>query len=377
MIQDFKGNWSHLRYNSKGQRVYYKRNQKVTLYYGDHIEISYQAGRSNLKKIQYYYAGPILVARKNSSGTYWYHQDNLGSTRLMTNKSGKVIAKYNYLPFGEIASNSGTVSTDIQFTGHRTDSENELIYMNARYYDPHLARFISATLFIPDNANPQSLNRYSYVINNPAVYRDPTGHDYECQSCSLIDESLTIDPEFLTSSLTFDHESVSLEQQAGDIGCQSCSLIDASLTLNLESLKFSFNQLPTPRDAALFALSAINPKSIAINKEFVGYIFRNRDGTYSSTAPVEGRETTISEFDMRKALGRVPYGLEIVSMYHTHADWSPYSVIAGIDWNERFSEADLEYSQDSFAATPNGRFLAHYPSDNVTTTSQPGVIPVK
>jgi hypothetical protein len=47
---------------------------------------------------------------------------------------------------------------------------------NARYYNPVLGRFISADTIVPDPANPQDLNRYSYVNNNPTNYTDPTGH---------------------------------------------------------------------------------------------------------------------------------------------------------------------------------------------------------
>jgi len=47
---------------------------------------------------------------------------------------------------------------------------------NARYYDPELGRFIQADTTIPDLSNPQSYNRYSYCVNNPLRYTDPTGH---------------------------------------------------------------------------------------------------------------------------------------------------------------------------------------------------------
>ena len=70
----------------------------------------------------------------------------------------------------------GTVPTDKKFTGQRLDSTG-LYYYNARYYDSTIGRFISADTIVPDPANPQTLNRYSYVLNNPLKYTDPTGHD--------------------------------------------------------------------------------------------------------------------------------------------------------------------------------------------------------
>jgi RHS repeat-associated protein len=58
-----------------------------------------------------------------------------------------------------------------------SDGESGLVYMNARYYDPEIGRFLSPDTIVPDALNPQSLNRYSYVANNPLSNVDPTGHE--------------------------------------------------------------------------------------------------------------------------------------------------------------------------------------------------------
>jgi len=70
---------------------------------------------------------------------------------------------------------SGGMPTDFGFAGHRYDSSTGLIYMGARYYDPVLGRFISPDPTVPEPGNPQSLNRYSYVENNPLKFIDPYG----------------------------------------------------------------------------------------------------------------------------------------------------------------------------------------------------------
>jgi RHS repeat-associated protein len=72
---------------------------------------------------------------------------------------------------------SGTLPTDKQFTGQRLD-ETGLYYYGARYYDANIGRFISPDTIVPNPANPQSLNRYSYCINNPLKIIDPSGLDY-------------------------------------------------------------------------------------------------------------------------------------------------------------------------------------------------------
>jgi RHS repeat-associated protein len=72
----------------------------------------------------------------------------------------------------------GSVPTDNLFTGQRLD-DTGLYYYNARYYDALIGRFISADTVIPDPANPQDFNRYTYCANNPLKYVDPSGHNYD------------------------------------------------------------------------------------------------------------------------------------------------------------------------------------------------------
>jgi len=66
--------------------------------------------------------------------------------------------------------------TNRGYTGHEMDDEVGLINMNARVYDPYLGRFMSADPVLPDAYDMQSFNRYSYVLNNPLKYTDPTGN---------------------------------------------------------------------------------------------------------------------------------------------------------------------------------------------------------
>jgi RHS repeat-associated protein len=91
----------------------------------------------------------------------------------MTDASGQQVGTtVKYLPFG--GTRSGSVPTDKLFTGQRLDATG-LYYYNARYYDALIGRFISPDTVIQSMANPQTLNRYSYVLNNPLKYSDPSG----------------------------------------------------------------------------------------------------------------------------------------------------------------------------------------------------------
>jgi RHS repeat-associated protein len=86
------------------------------------------------------------------------------------------VARQRYYPFGDLRGTDGTVTTDIGYTGQRRDDATGLMYYQARYYDPLTARFTQPDSIVPDLGNPQDLNRYSYVRNNPATYTDPSGN---------------------------------------------------------------------------------------------------------------------------------------------------------------------------------------------------------
>ncbi|RLC55581.1 MAG: hypothetical protein DRI80_17590, partial [Chloroflexota bacterium] len=69
-----------------------------------------------------------------------------------------------------------SLPTAYRYTGQRLEAVIGLYYYRARWYDPALGRFISADTVVPNPGNPQDLNRYAYVRNNPLRYTDPTGH---------------------------------------------------------------------------------------------------------------------------------------------------------------------------------------------------------
>ncbi|MEO0898544.1 MAG: RHS repeat-associated core domain-containing protein [Bacteroidota bacterium] len=87
----------------------------------------------------------------------------------------------DYFPFGDQRLNESTgYDSHRTFTDHLYDAESDLTYMKARYYSDIVRRFMSqdpASLYGPEQflSDPQQLNLYSYVRNNPLAYTDPTG----------------------------------------------------------------------------------------------------------------------------------------------------------------------------------------------------------
>lgn len=104
-----------------------------------------------------------------------YHTDHLGSVRTLTNSVGAVVATYQTDPWGVPTQSTGSSSQPFAFTGEASDATG-LSYLRARYYAPDLGRFLTRDTWTGAPAAPQSLNRYSYVTNNPVRHSDPSGH---------------------------------------------------------------------------------------------------------------------------------------------------------------------------------------------------------
>jgi len=102
------------------------------------------------------------------------------------------VAEQRYYPYGGTRYTDGSTPTSLRFTGQRQDATIGLYFYDTRYYDPALGRFISADTIVPQAGDPQSLNRYSYVLNSPLNYRDPSGHS-ACvdEECNWIDNPHT------------------------------------------------------------------------------------------------------------------------------------------------------------------------------------------
>ena len=138
----------------------------------------------------YYTFGGTLVGMRRANATAGNGQfrivgDHLGSTTLIVDTASppNVVQRQYHKPYGETAwqytdtSTGGEILTNVGYTGQRTDEESTgLMFFNARMYDPALSAFASADTIIPDENDPATYNRYSYVLGNPLSLHDPTGH---------------------------------------------------------------------------------------------------------------------------------------------------------------------------------------------------------
>ncbi|NNF56467.1 MAG: RHS repeat-associated core domain-containing protein, partial [Acidimicrobiales bacterium] len=173
-VTDTSGTTSFL-YDADGNRVKRTTGSESTVYVGGVYEYT-TAGATTTETSYYTFAGRTVAVR-NGSDLHYLAQDHLGSTSLTRDGSSGAVAVHRYNPFGDPRGTSAPTETDHTYTGQIADSATDLMFYNARYYDPGIARFISPDTIVPNPANPQDLNRYTYVRNNPTNHTDPTGHD--------------------------------------------------------------------------------------------------------------------------------------------------------------------------------------------------------
>ena len=124
---------------------------------------------------KYVFANGLRLAKIGAS-TEYYHYDHLGNVRLVTNgANGNVASILAYRPFGLAVVVSGS-EPKYGYTGEYRETTPNLIYLHSRWYDPVIGRFLSPDNRLGSLGVPQDQNRYTYVMNNPLVSTDPTGH---------------------------------------------------------------------------------------------------------------------------------------------------------------------------------------------------------
>jgi RHS repeat-associated protein len=184
-------------FNGDNKQVHVKNaaNENIGTYY-------YDGNGSRVKKVTQsettifaYDGGGKLVAeystQQNSNPTVSYTAtDTLGSPRVITDKNGNVISRRDFMPFGEEL-NANTATNRLEtakynygddgirkrFTGYEKDQETGLDFAEARYYNNQHGRFtaVDPLLASGQSTDPQSFNRFVYVMNRPMSLTDPTG----------------------------------------------------------------------------------------------------------------------------------------------------------------------------------------------------------
>jgi RHS repeat-associated protein len=126
-----------------------------------------QALRSLMLLLVLLAAGPAL-----GQEVIYYHTDALGTPVAITDQAGNVIERSEFEPYGELLNRP--LEDGPGYTGHVSDAATGLVYMQQRYYDPMIPRFLSVDPVTVDSAGG-NFNRYWYANNNPYKFYDPDG----------------------------------------------------------------------------------------------------------------------------------------------------------------------------------------------------------
>ena len=162
-------------YDGDGLRVQKAVNGVVTgyLYENDKVVLEVDGSGNQTAKNVY---GTNLLTRTVNGDTLYYMYNGHADVTALLKTDGTIAGTYYYDAFGNITEQTGNVNNSITYAGYQYDRDTGLYYLNARYYDPTTARFITEDTFRGQANDPLSLNLYTYCHNEPIMYDDPTGH---------------------------------------------------------------------------------------------------------------------------------------------------------------------------------------------------------
>jgi RHS repeat-associated protein len=116
----------------------------------------------------------VCAAPAAAQAVEYVHTDALGSVVAVTDANRNIVERREYEPYGYQL--IPTLQNGPGYTGHVQDASTGLTYMQQRYYDPLLGRFLSVDpVTMHDNGDPRLFNRYAYAGNNPYTFVDPDG----------------------------------------------------------------------------------------------------------------------------------------------------------------------------------------------------------
>ncbi|MPM36752.1 hypothetical protein SDC9_83354 [bioreactor metagenome] len=167
-------------YNGEGLRVSKSvtENEETTetAYLYEYSKVVLELDENGDETAHNVYGNNTLISRTTGDGTLCYLYNGHGDVVQLADALGAIVMTYDYDAFGVVTTATGSISNSYLYSGYQYDGETGMYYLNARYYDPVVARFVSADSYLGEVNDPLSLNLYTYCSSNPLIYTDPTGH---------------------------------------------------------------------------------------------------------------------------------------------------------------------------------------------------------
>ncbi len=144
-----------------------------------------------MAKAGWLWSAPLLAAACDAAATgrvTYFHTDAQGSVVALSDENGEIIERRYYEPYGAIM--EGTANGP-GYTGHLHDEATGLVYMQQRYYDPVLGKFLSVDPISESAQTGAGFNRYGYASNNPYRFVDPDGRCAKVTGSHICQRTLT------------------------------------------------------------------------------------------------------------------------------------------------------------------------------------------
>ncbi len=165
-------------YDSKGLRKTMTTvSGTITFHYDENNNVAYETDSTNAIVASYTWNGIQPVSMTRGGKTYYYQLNGHGDVVALTDgTTGAVVNTYDYDAFGNVVKQTGTVENPYLYAGYRYDKDTGLYYLQARYYNAKVARFLTLDPDLGNENEPLTQNGYNYANNNPVMYIDPDGN---------------------------------------------------------------------------------------------------------------------------------------------------------------------------------------------------------
>ncbi len=162
------------KYDPFGRRIYKSSSSATSVFAYDGDNLVEETNSSGTSVARYSQGLNIdePLAMLRSSTTSYYQADGLGSITSLSNSAGSIANTYTYDSFGNLTASTGSLVNSFRYTGREFDSETNLYYYRARYFDVFAGRFVSED---PASFLSGGVNFYGYVENSPIGFKDPNG----------------------------------------------------------------------------------------------------------------------------------------------------------------------------------------------------------
>ena len=217
------------RYNAQGYRSEKNTEGKIIRYLYEVDKVVLETDGSNNQTAYQAYGTNLLyrsVAEEAGAGaeSYYYLYNAHGDVTGLIDAIGNIAATYDYDAFGTIISETGTANNTVKYAGYQYDKETDLYYLNARYYDSTIARFLTEDTYRGQRNDPLSLNLYTYCNSNPIRFFDPSGHMAE----QMLDKYSSIYNKLKKSEFEKIIGIISSKTESSESGKEITNILDGS-----------------------------------------------------------------------------------------------------------------------------------------------------